>query len=104
MVADGLCELCYDCNEDSVHALWYCDLVKPIWMSDNRFSFLRAQKFSKFEDVFQFLCMNVPPKLVALFTMVAWSIWERRNKGRKGQKTWAIEEAFNRDSNLLQEF
>ena len=43
-------------------------------MSDNSFSFLHAQNFSKFEDVFQFLHEKVSPKMVALFSLVAWSI------------------------------
>lgn len=29
-VADGLYEQCHDSVEDSIHALWYCDSVKPI--------------------------------------------------------------------------
>lgn len=47
-----ICEACGDCAEDGIHALWFCDAVKPIWMSDARFSFLRAHQFSNFGDLF----------------------------------------------------
>lgn len=54
--------------------------------------------------MFQFLRAQVSPKMVALFAMVAWSIWERRNRGRERQKTWGIDAVFHRASKLLKEF
>lgn len=30
VVTDGICGLCEDGLEDSIHALWLCDCVKPI--------------------------------------------------------------------------
>ena len=73
-------------------------------MSNKNFSFLRAQNFSKFEDVFQFLREKVSPKMVALFAIVAWSIWKRRNRRRERQKTWGINVVFSRVWELLKEF
>ena len=73
-------------------------------MSNKNFSFLRAQNFSKFEDVFQFLREKVSPKMVALFAIVAWSIWKRRNRRRERQKTWGIDAIFSWASELLKEF
>ena len=69
-------QVCRDCLEDSIHALWYCDAVKAIWMSDARFSFLRTQKFSTFEDLVQFLRLHGLADLCARFVMVAWTVWE----------------------------
>lgn len=71
MVADGLWEQCRESNEDSFHALFLCDLVKAIWMFDQRFSFMQSKRFSSFEDVFLFLRKEVSPRLVELFTMIA---------------------------------
>ena len=34
VMVEGLYELCRESNEDSFHALWLCDSVKAIWMSD----------------------------------------------------------------------
>ena len=73
-------------------------------MSNKNFSFLRAQNFSKFEDVFQFLREKVSPKMVALFAIVAWSIWKCSNRRRERQKTWGIDAIFSWASELLKEF
>ena len=97
-------QVCRDCLEDSIHALWYCDAVKAIWMSDARFSFLRTQKFSTFEDLVQFLCLQGSADLCARFAMVAWSIWWWRNRVRLKQKTWQVDEVVQRASELLREF
>ena len=79
-MADGLCELCYKSNEDSLHALWLCDSVKAIWMFDKSFSFLHSKRFSSFTDALLLLCKEASPRLVEHFIMVAWCIWERRNR------------------------
>ena len=73
----GICDACGDCAEDGIHALWLCDAVKPIWMSNARFSFLRAHQFSNFGDLFQFLCLHGSSNLIALFAMAVWGVWER---------------------------
>ena len=73
----GICDACGDCAEDGIHALWLYDAVKPIWMSNARFSFLRAHQFSNFGDLFQFLCLHGSSNLIALFAMAVWGVWER---------------------------
>ena len=42
VATDGHCGLCEVEVEDSIHALWLCDDVKPIWKSTQSFSFLRT--------------------------------------------------------------
>lgn len=31
VVSDGCCDACSNCLEDSIHALWYCDVARAIW-------------------------------------------------------------------------
>lgn len=33
VVVDGMCVQCRDSAEDSIHALWFCDSAKSIWLS-----------------------------------------------------------------------
>ena len=80
VVLDGLCGLCKVGVEDSIHALWLCDSVKPIWMSTPSFAFLRAQKLPTFKELVFYMLQNAPPSKVALFSMIAWAIWEWRNR------------------------
>ena len=77
VVVDDMCEQCRDSAEDRIHALWFCNLLKSISMSEQRFSFLCSKRFSKFEDLFCFLYGEASSKLVEFFAMIAWSIWER---------------------------
>ena len=104
VVADGLCELCCESNEDSLHALWLCDTVKAIWMSDQSFSFMHSKNFSSFADALLFLRKEASPRLVEHFVMVVWCIWERRNRVRLRQQAWGIAEVCWHDSDLLKEF
>ena len=82
VVADGLCELCRESNEDCLYALWLCDSVKAIWRSGQSFSFMFSKHFPSFSDAFLFLRKEASPRLVEQFVMVAWFIWERQNRVR----------------------
>ncbi|KAK9998718.1 hypothetical protein SO802_018321 [Lithocarpus litseifolius] len=104
IVSDALCGLCESEVEDSIHALWLCDGVKPIWMSNQSFSFLRAQKLSTFEDLVFYMLQNASSSQVALFSMIAWVIWERRNRLRVHQPVWDVGNVVDRASALLREF
>ena len=94
VIVDGTCELCEDELKDSAYALWFCDCVKPIWMTDSSFLFIKTKKFLRFDELFLFVLQNVPPKKATLFAMIAWSIWEWQNKLRERQSTWDIGECF----------
>ena len=102
VLSSGVCDACSDCTEDGIHALWFCDAVKPIWMSDARFSFLRAHQLTNFGDLFQLLYLRGSSNLIALFAMVSWGIWERQNRVREGQKSWDKEALLLRASEVLQ--
>ncbi|XP_030959057.1 uncharacterized protein LOC115981006 [Quercus lobata] len=44
------------------------------------------------------------PNTATLFSMVAWSIWTRRNKLRERKPIWDVGETVKREKELLQEF
>ena len=104
VVSDGCCDVCRTCLEDNTHALWYCDVARAIWQIDVCFNFIRTKKFSTFADIVQFLCSYGSSNLFTRFAMVAWSIWERRNRLRVGQPLWKVDEVVQRASELLHEF
>ncbi|KAK7842528.1 hypothetical protein CFP56_013603 [Quercus suber] len=43
-----------------------------------------------FADAFLFLCKEASPRLVEQFVMVAWCIWECRNRIRLRQQIWGV--------------
>lgn len=85
VLVDGTCNLCEDHPEDAMHCLWMCDHVKCIWLSDPTFNFPKARRFNSFCDLVSFVLSEVTSSTAALFAMVAWCIWVRRNKLREGQ-------------------
>ena len=40
----------------------------------------------------------------ALFAMVAWCLWQKRNRLREHQHTWQLHEIGNKAKELVQEF
>ena len=65
-----------DC-EDTIHALWSCPVLRPIWEADSFTNFFLKYKFSSFADLldmsFRFKEETDLNHLVVLF----WSIWEK---------------------------
>ena len=74
VLISGICDACGDYVKDGIHILWFYDAMKPIWMLDARFSFLRAHQFSNFGDLFQFLCLRGSSNLIALFAIASLGI------------------------------
>nr|POE71286.1 putative mitochondrial protein [Quercus suber] len=102
-------------NPDGLKQLWsgiwklqvpnkMCDHVKCIWFSDPPFNFPRARRFHRFSDLVSFVLSETTPNTAALFSLVAWCIWVRRNKIREGQQVWDVGDIVKRARDLLQEF
>nr|XP_023918102.1 uncharacterized protein LOC112029645 [Quercus suber] len=104
VLVNGTCNLCEDHPKDAMHCLWICDHGKCIWLSDPTFNFPRARHFNNFCDLVSFVLSEVTSSTAALFAKVAWCIWGRRNKLRKGQQVWDVGETIQRAQDLLQEF
>ena len=104
VLPDKFCSLCEEHPEDTIHCLWLCDGVKSIWLLDPIFSSLRSKVFRSFGDLIAAVLADTSPNFAALFSMVAWCIWVRRNKLREKQPVWDVGETVRRARELLQEF
>ena len=47
---------------------------------------------------------QAPPLTIALFSMITWCLWQRRNRIREKQPTWALTEVAFKAKELLNEF
>ena len=92
VLPDKFCNLCKEHLEDTIHCLWLCDGVKGIWLSNPVFSSLRSKVFKSLGDLVEAVLAETSPNVVALFSMVAWCIWVRRNKLREKQPVWGVGE------------
>nr|POF00498.1 putative ribonuclease h protein [Quercus suber] len=104
ILPENICSLCEEHIEDTILCLWLCDRVKCIWFSDSKFSPPRSKIFRSFGDLASAVLADASPATTALFLMVAWSIWIRRNKLREKQTVWDVGETVQRARELLQEF
>ncbi|KAK7838403.1 hypothetical protein CFP56_019859 [Quercus suber] len=60
--------------------------------------------FKSFGDLVSTVLADSSLATAALFSMVAWSIWIRRNKIREKQQVWGVGDTVQRARELLQEF
>ena len=100
----NICSLREEHTEDTIHCLWLCDRVKCIWLSDSIFGPPWSKIFRIFGDLVSAVLADASLATAALFAMVAWSIWIRRNKLREKQTVWGVGETVQRARELLQEF
>nr|POF23153.1 putative ribonuclease h protein [Quercus suber] len=104
VLPDNRCSLCDECPEDVIHSLWLCDHAKSIWFSDQAFHHPRTRTFRCFGDLMTFVLTELSSSTAALFSMVAWCIWTRRNNLRERQPVWDVGVTVKRARELLQEF
>ena len=52
----------------------------------------------------EFVLLNASSKSAALFSMIAWCVWQRRNRIREKQPTWEVVDIVKRAAKRLQEF
>lgn len=83
---DNLCNLCDEHLEDAIHYLRLCDHVKQIWLLDSMFSFLRTKNSRRFNELVTYALSTASLGTTTLFPMVAWCIWNKRNKIREKQQ------------------
>ena len=80
---DDVCDVCGGHVELILHCLWLCDQAKSVWRLDPGFSFLFQKEFRSMYDILEEVFKNGSNFRVALFTLVAWCLWQRWNKLRE---------------------
>ena len=100
----NVCDGCGDHSESVMHALWLCDQVRSVWMTDPGFLFLVQAKCRTFLELLEVLFSHGSCYRVALFATVAWCLWQFRNKFRERQLVWPLHELGERARDLVDEF
>ena len=101
---DVTCSLCDDYQETILHALWLCDQAKSVWKSVPHFSGLYLSAHRSFVDLLDSVFKLGTSFSVALFSTIAWCLWQRRIKLRECQPTWPRQEIGRRAKELVVEF
>nr|POE71728.1 aminopeptidase m1 [Quercus suber] len=93
------------CNleaEDGYHALWDCPELSAIWEVDSLWLFYRSKKFSNFYELAHFVLEN--GWNLELFTVIAWTIWSRRNLLRTSSKAYPLSQVLSSAKQMLHDF
>ncbi|XP_042939343.1 uncharacterized protein LOC122274364 [Carya illinoinensis] len=80
IVVSPMCPICCREEETTTHALWSCSSAMDVWSQGHIFfqkSTLREASFIELYERFTLLCDR---ELLDLFSVIARSIWLRRNK------------------------
>ena len=71
----NVCDGCGDHSKSVMHALWLCDQVRSVWLTDLGFLFLVQAKCRTFLDPLEVLFNHGSCYRVALFATMAWCLW-----------------------------
>nr|POE68352.1 putative ribonuclease h protein [Quercus suber] len=99
ILADDLCDHCKGALKDTVHALWSCPLLAPVWAHDPCWNFRTSQTFASFRDLVKYLIEKGVD--LNFFSNVVWKIWHRRNALRTCNKPFPIHRVL-RDAQSIQ--
>ena len=77
---------------NTLHALWNCPCLSPIWDSDSMWTFRHNSKFNNFKELIKFIIKE--GKNLELFAVIVWTIWSRRNLLRTSDKPFPISQVL----------
>ena len=79
VIRTATCDGCREETEDSVHALWGCQVVKETWWEAIQDRNQLWERFQSFRDLLIRIFNIGAPFLAERFAYVAWSLWNKRN-------------------------
>ena len=104
ILVGNVCDGCGDHSKSVMYALWLCDQVRSVWMTDLGFLFLVQAKCRTLLELLEVLFSHGSCYHVALFATVAWCLWQFRNRLRESQSVWPLHELGERAQDLVDEF
>ena len=73
VIDDPVCERCCNSTENSLHALWRCPELDPVWANAELWGFRSSMQFLDFKELLSWLILQ--KKDVELFAAMVWMIW-----------------------------
>ena len=110
IITNSTCKSCQQANEDVCHALFHCPKLSDLWNKVplwnhtkvplwNHDSLRQATTFIDLTD-----CVFAENKDPALFSMVIWALWNRRNNLRLGKTVISLDQVLHQAKDRLREF
>ena len=103
-IPNAICERCGREIEDTVHALWGCQMLKELWWEVEPCRSFLSERFVNFRDLFEGVMLRNSHNIAETVAFIAWSIWFNRNASRVGILTLPITQIHRDALERLQEF
>ena len=104
VICNASCESCGKEEEDTIHALWECQVLKEIWWEIDICRSNLLTRFTCFRDLLTGIFQVQEPNQAEKFAYVAWGIWTKRNTARMGQVSTPYQKIYAEAMDRLQEF
>jgi hypothetical protein len=101
---DPGCSSCTNQAETTIHALWQCKSVQPLWHSIPWGSKIAVSTYTSFMDLMYQCFSLLSTSELAIFSMISWAIWYRRNRLRLQQPVDNDDQIIRRAHEHLSEF
>lgn len=88
VLTEDVCDYYHQFLEDTVHALWQCPCLSPIYDSNSMWDFQRTSIFNSFVDLFKFIIDR--GKNLELLAILVFTIWNRINLLHASDKSFPI--------------
>nr|POE54017.1 lectin 1 [Quercus suber] len=99
---DAKCCACLSAQESTFHAIWSCEMLLQIWTPC--FGWVRTEH-PQIQDMQELIhLVGQRKESLELFAVVAWYIWNHRNRLRLNEKGMAIERIFTAAKEYLSDF
>nr|POE69438.1 putative ribonuclease h protein [Quercus suber] len=102
ILTNDTCPQCNLAGETSLHALWSCPCLSPIWLAHFGWLIKDASDCTSLLDIIQ-LCQE-KSNLLDLFAVTVSLIWARRNQLRVGEKVFPVSSVSSVAVDSLHEF
>lgn len=102
IIANDTCDRYHGVVEAVIHALWECPEIDVVWTDATLWDFRFTSEFANFKYLVAWLVPH--GKNSEMFAMLAWSIWNQRNKVRRQEPNCSLHLLAQIAKDLLWEF
>ena len=102
IITSSTCESCQQANEDVCHALFHCPKLSDLWNKVPLWNHDSLRQAATFIDLTG--CVFADNRDPALFSMVIWTLWNRRNNLRLRKAVISLDQVLHQAKERLREF
>ncbi|GKU90131.1 hypothetical protein SLEP1_g4171 [Rubroshorea leprosula] len=108
VVNNVLCQICQQADESSIHILFYCPYVEPIWFGSALGLIPRKLRLRNFVEWWRYLNtaakQTSTPFLIEQWAIISWNVWKARNRKYFEQSEFNPNQILIRYNGMFQEY